>query len=213
MSNSFRSVNLLRRAGFQAGLVLLAVATSGCFGKPQEDEQANLMKEGLDARYSRHDAGTAEARFRAVLQRNPSHYGATFQLARALDEEGRVLEARLLWEKMSSMAVATRDPATLTLVQQRLAREEATDPELLMKSGMHDLYALHRPVDAIEKFRKVLSGNPSHYGATYQLAVALDSSGSRDAALPLWQKVLKMAEGYHDTDTANTARGKIAAGG
>jgi tetratricopeptide repeat protein len=46
------------------------------------------MRAGLDALYQRNDPAAAVARFREVLARNPTHYGATLQLAKALDRSG-----------------------------------------------------------------------------------------------------------------------------
>jgi Flp pilus assembly protein TadD len=59
-------------------------------------------------------------------------------------------------------------------------------------------------------FRKVLARNPTHYGATFQLATALDRLGKPAEARPLWEKVLQMAEGYHDQKTADAARARLA---
>ena len=39
------------------------------------------MGRGLDALYKRHDPASAAAEFRRVLESNPDHYGAKFQLA------------------------------------------------------------------------------------------------------------------------------------
>src|SRR2546425_455950 len=62
------------------------------------------MTAGLDALYAKGDPkGDPEAAapiFRKVLEQNPSHYGATFQLAMALDRAGKGAEARPLWEKV-----------------------------------------------------------------------------------------------------------------
>ena len=90
------------------------------------------------------------------------------------------------------------------------ARAEDT-PDTLMPAGLDALYAKGDPVAAAAIFRKVLAQNPDHYGATYQLASALDRSGQRGEARPLWEKVLKMAEGYKDQATADTARARLAA--
>jgi len=45
------------------------------------------MQAGLDALYKQGDPSEAATRFRQVLARNPDHYGATLQLAKALDEQ------------------------------------------------------------------------------------------------------------------------------
>lgn len=78
------------------------------------------MQGGLDALYKRHDAAAAVERFRSVLSHTPTHYGATYQLAVALDAAGKPEEARPLWEKMLPMAQAANDPDTVERVRTRL---------------------------------------------------------------------------------------------
>ena len=84
-------------------------------------EIQELMQSGLDALYTRGDAGAAVARFREVLARNPEHYGATLQLAKALDRAGKPEEALPVWRKMLGMAEAVGDAETLRTVRARLA--------------------------------------------------------------------------------------------
>ncbi len=55
----------------------------------------------------------------------------------------------------------------------------------------------------------MLERNPTHYGATFQLARALDRARKPIEARPLWEKVLRMAEGYGDKATADTARERL----
>ena len=71
----------------------------------------------------RGDANAAAAQFRKVLERNPTHYGATYQLATALDRAGRPTEARPLWEVVVTMAEKYQDQPTLTTARARLARK------------------------------------------------------------------------------------------
>ena len=80
------------------------------------------MKAGLDALYGRKDAAAAVAEFQKVLGMNPNHYGATFQLAKALDQAGKPAEARPFWEKALKMAEGYKDAQTLASVKERLAR-------------------------------------------------------------------------------------------
>src|SRR2546422_421102 len=81
----------------------------------------------------------------------------------------------------------------------------------MMGAGLDALYTRHDPTEAAAQFRKVLERNPTHYGATFQLAYALDQAGKGEEARPLWEKVLQMAEGYNDKQTADTARARLAA--
>ena len=90
---------------------------------PDVPSVETLMRQGLDARYAQHDPAAAAAAFRRVLEQNPTHYGATFQLASALDAAGKDAEARPLWKKMLDMAVAAKDTKTADTARARLARE------------------------------------------------------------------------------------------
>ena len=83
-------------------------------------------------------------------------------------------------------------------------------PEALMKSGVEALYTKGDPNAAIPVFRRVLEQNPSHHGATFQLATAPDRAGKPAEARPLWEKVAQMAEGYKDQPTLDAARARLA---
>ncbi len=83
-------------------------------------DEASLMRAGLDALYQRRDAETAVDRFRDVLARNPDHYGATFQLAKALDVAKRTEEANTMWRRVLAMAEAAHDAETARVARARL---------------------------------------------------------------------------------------------
>jgi tetratricopeptide (TPR) repeat protein len=190
-------------------------ATSGD-GVPAGSTQ-ELMRIGMVLLYSGHDPDRAASHFRAVLALNSDHYGATYQLATALDRSGRVSEARPHWEKMRRMAEAFQDAPTAATARARLDQPAPVAPmteensqAAMMAAGNHALYTKADIKTAITEFRKVLQRNPTHYGATYQLAVALDHAGKRQEARAMWQKVLKMAEGYKDVETGATALARLA---
>ena len=84
-------------------------------------EIQTLMQEGLDALYKQANPSDAAARFREVLARNPDHYGATLQLAKALDRAGKPEEALPVWRRMMGMAEAAGDAETIQTVRTRLA--------------------------------------------------------------------------------------------
>lgn len=174
--------------------------------------QDAAMKAGLEALYSKNDPAAAVSHFRKVLAMNANHYGATFQLAAALDRAGDPAEARLVWEKMLGMAEARRDEATAGTARVRLQRplSAAEQQGIFMKAGLDALYSRKDPNAAAAEFRKVLLLNPSHYGATYQLATALDSAGKSDESRPLWEAVLRMASSYNDRPTVEAARVRLA---
>jgi len=79
----------------------------------------------------------------------------------------------------------------------------------LMNQGLALLYQKNDPRAAAAAFREVLLINPTHYGATYQLAKSLDLSGRPDEARALWTNVAQMAQGYHDQATLNEARTRL----
>jgi tetratricopeptide (TPR) repeat protein len=81
-----------------------------------------LMQAGLDALYEQSDPNAAAAYFRKVLAINPDHYGATLQLAKALDRASKPNEALPLWRKMQGMAEAVGDNETLRTVRARLTQ-------------------------------------------------------------------------------------------
>lgn len=83
--------------------------------------EAATMAEGMRLLDQAHDAAAAAAKFREVLAKAPDHYGATFQLGRALEADGKPDEARPVWERMLGLAEAAKDEATVALVKERLA--------------------------------------------------------------------------------------------
>ena len=202
-----------RRPSCKLALVFLASLLlgvwPGCSSKPPPNDDASLMNAGLEALHTRHDPETAIADFRKVLEHTPDHYGATFQLAAALEAAGRRDEARPLWEKMVAMAERQQDTETAASARAHLAGEAGASEAVTMQAGLDALYKRHDPEEAIAQFRKILEKNPTHYGATFQLATALDAAGKRAEARPLWEKMLQMAEASKDIETADKARARL----
>src|SRR5688572_23599865 len=114
------------------------------------------MKEGLALLYEKSDPFGAEQAFRDVLKMNPTHYGANFQLARAIDREGRPAEARPLWEAVLKSAEAINDTSTVRMVRARLAAPDTVGTEAMMAIGVNYLYKLNDPAAAVAQFRKIL---------------------------------------------------------
>lgn len=81
-------------------------------------------------------------------------------------------------------------------------------PDHVMSEGLA-LLRIGDAAAAITRFRGVIQMNPTHYGAHYQLAVALDRVGRSREARALWETVLRMAEGYRDSTTIRTARARL----
>jgi cytochrome c-type biogenesis protein CcmH/NrfG len=194
------------------GSLLVILLLIACSKEPQTEEP--MMKAGTEFLYVKHDPNAAAAEFRKVLERNPNHYGATFQLATALDRAGKPEEARALWEKMIAMAEAVRDKDTAAVARARLGQSAVTGEqageEAMMKSGIDLLYTKRNPNAAAAEFRKLLVRNPNHYGATFQLAAALDQAGKKAEARPIWEKMLKLAEATNDKETLNRVRDRLA---
>jgi len=182
----------------------------GCAKEPRPvDPAGDLIARGLTLMHQASDPVSAEAVFREVLQRNPSHYGARYQLAVALDRGGKPAEARIQWQQVMQAAQAIHDTITVRSARARLEAPDTASQAAMMALGV-DL--LHRQGDAqraMEEFRRVLSRNPAHYGATYQLAAAHDRLGERGRARPYWQRVRQLAESFGDTAVAQAARARL----
>lgn len=91
-----------------------------------------------------------------------------------------------------------------------LSSRDSTGQEALMATGLDLLYKRSDPRGAATQFRRILQVNPKHYGATFQLAMALDKTGETAQARQLWERVLGMATLYKDGRTAAAARTKLA---
>jgi Flp pilus assembly protein TadD len=107
---------------------------------------------------------------------------------------------------LDSVAAAIDIPAVIPVT--RAVNANAKSQEALMAEGLGFL-SRGDAAAAAAAFRGVLAINPSHYGAHYQLAVALDRAGRRREARPFWEKVLRMAEGYNDPTTIQAAQSRL----
>ena len=172
-------------------------------------DDAQSMQTGLQQLYQGNDPVAAEQTFRSILARTPSHYGARYQLATAMDRGGRPAEARTEWTEVMRQAESYHDTATARTARMRLAAPDTASVAAMMVLGLDLLYRQNNPTAAVAQFRAVLQRNATHYGATYQLATALDKSGRPAEARPLWVKVLGMATSYKDEKTAAAARARL----
>ena len=125
----------------------------------------------------------------------PTHHN----LAIALDFAGRRAEA--LDEARIAVRIDPRNPE----ITSSLAKLEAGDRDQQQRSRMERGLALldqeHDASAAVEVFRSMLALEPGHYGATYQLARALEAAGRKDEAAPVWERMLGMARQAADSAT------------
>jgi Tfp pilus assembly protein PilF len=190
-------------------LLALVLGSALACARASETPEA-LMKAGVESLYTKGDPEAAARDFRKVLAKNPEHYGATYQLAVALDRAGKPTEAKPLWEKSLAMAEAIKDAETAATARKRLALPAPQPEEAAMKAGLALLYERKDAAAAAAEFRKVLQVNPDHYGATFQLAKALDEAGKPGEARPYWEKSLALAGTYKDAATAKIASDRLA---
>ena len=144
----------------------------------------------------------------------------SFQISEAAYTKGIELRfsfsPRYVISFLAILSICTLIPMTFDYQQPaiqkapvRLEAPEGVSEEALMKDGLDALYNRKDYNGAAAQFRKVLKRNPNHYGANFQLAMALDRAGKKDEARPLWLKVLKMAEKYNDQTTADIAQKQL----
>lgn len=201
----------LLRAGVLCILIVPACSPKEAAQSPEaaKESEADLMQRGMAQMYQSQDPTAAEATFRAVLALNPTHYGAHYQLAVALDRGGKPSEARPEWNEVLRQAETFKDTTVIKTAKARLAAPDTASESGLMVRGVDLMYARNDLVGAIEKFQAVLARNKTHYGANYQLAVALDRAGRADEAKVVWQRVLPMAIQFKDQKTIDTARARL----
>ena len=209
------NMSAFERRALRAGLFLLLTA-GACSSKEAAqtpaaaaESEAQLMQRGLDQMNKGQDPVGAEATFRAILALNPSHYGAHYQLAVALDRGGKPAEARAEWSEVLRLAQGFKDTAVVRTATTRLAAPDTVSEAGMMARGLDLMYTRNDPAAAIEQFMGVLARNRTHYGATYQLAVALDRAGRKADAKAAWQRVLPMAIQFKDQKTIDTARARL----
>ena len=191
-------------------VLALAASAAACNGKSAKTEtEAETMTRGLNLMYQGNDPSGAEAVFRQVLAKNPTHYGAHYQLAVALDRTAKPKDARVEWTEVQRLAEAVKDTTTLGTARRRLASPDTASQDAMMAAGLDLVFKQANFPAAAAQFRSVLERNPTHYGATYQLAAVLDRMGQPAQARPLWVKVLGMATTYKDDKTIQIARDRL----
>ncbi len=79
------------------------------------------------------------------------------------------------------------------------------DPEGPMLAGLLYQYRLGDAEQAIPRYRTVLERLPTHYGAHYQLALALLSAGRQADAVAAWRDFLPLAAAIDDRASVESA--------
>ena len=133
----------------------------------------------------------ALAEYREATRLDAVHAGAWLA-------QGRLLERRGEW----AAAAAAYDAA---------AAADPMNPEAPMRAGLVYAYRLGDSATAVERYRRVLALDPAHYGAHYQLAVALLAAGRRDEALAAWSRFTPMAAAIGDQASLDAAPAELRA--
>jgi tetratricopeptide (TPR) repeat protein len=133
----------------------------------------------------------ALAAYRRVTEIDAVHAEAWRAQARLLDARSQWAEAATAWER----AIAA-DP---------------TDADAVMQAGLLYAWRLRDPARAVARFRTVLTLVPTHYGAHYQLAVALLADGRTEEARTVWRQFLPMARAIGDAASIAAAPAELSA--
>ncbi|MCW5890940.1 MAG: tetratricopeptide repeat protein [bacterium] len=137
-------------------------------------------------------ADEALAAYRRVTELDAVHAEAWRAQARLLEGRADWAEAAGAWER----AIAA-DP---------------TNADAFMRAGLLYAWRLRNPSRAVPRFRSVLALMPTHYGAHYQLAVALLADGQVEAARTAWNRFVPMAQAIGDTASLASAPAALSEG-
>jgi len=106
--------------------------------------------------------------------------------------QGRLLEARGDW------------PDAARAFDRALAADP-TSADAAMRAALVYHYRLGDLATAVDRYRTVLAIDPHHYGAHYQVAVALLGSGRKDEALAAWRRFVPLADALGDRTSIDGA--------
>lgn len=163
-----------------------------------------------NAAWAAHDANRAVTLFQRALDRPGDRRAVLRVLGDALDYANRPDEARHVWSELLVVAVQSDDLERAALATLRLDVPARSEDRAAMKRGLDALSARNDLDAAIAAFREILSRSPTHLGASYQLAAALDRAGRRDAADAVWSRTATLAKVYGDDKSARAARARLA---
>jgi Flp pilus assembly protein TadD len=81
-----------------------------------------------------------------------------------------------------------------------------------MRAGVIHQRRLSQAERAVELYRSVLRQSPRHYGASYQLALALWSAGRKEEARAAWRKFVPLASKAGDEKSIANAPAGLKSG-
>src|SRR5437867_295302 len=143
---------------------------------------------------------------------NPGFALTHYYRAMALERLGRAEEALAAYRRTTTIDAEQADAwaaqgrllerqgawAEAARAYERAVAANPTLSEPAMLAALLHQYRLRDPARAVELYRTVLRLVPSHYGAHYQLAVALLASGREPEARAAWRAFVPMAEAIGD---------------
>jgi tetratricopeptide (TPR) repeat protein len=151
---------------------------------------ARAHRAAILERLGRTDEALSE--YRETVRLDAANAGAWLAL-------GRLLEARGRW----AAAADAYDHALAA---------DPTSAEAGMLAGLVYHYRLGDSATAVARYRTVLALDPQHYGAHYQLAVALLAAGRLDEARAAWARFVPLAEAIGDRASLDAAPAELRAG-
>jgi len=143
---------------------------------------------------------------------NPGFALTHYYRAMALERLGRAEEALAAYRRTTTIDAEQADAwaaqgrllerqgawAEAARAYERAVAANPTLSEPAMLAALLHQYRLRDPSRAVELYRTVLRLVPSHYGAHYQLAVALLACGREPEARAAWRAFVPMAEAIGD---------------
>jgi len=169
------------------------------------------MNQGVSLLHELGDPEAAIRHFSAVLEHNPEHYGALYQIATAFERTQELYLAHETWGKFEPLARQSEDAPSLSHAQERIAtlKNRMAALEEKMGTGVDLLHAQGRPADALPYFEDIRNAWPSHYGARYQHALALEQTGKHEASENAWLQFLTSAEANNNREDTEAAKAAI----
>jgi tetratricopeptide (TPR) repeat protein len=169
------------------------------------------MNQGVSLLHELGDPEAAIRHFSAVLEHNPEHYGAVYQIARAFEQTQQLRLAHQAWSKFEPMARQSKDTPSLNHAQERIAtlKSQMATLEKQMDKGVNLLHVQGRPADALSYFEAVRTAWSTHYGARYQHALALEQTGQNGAAESAWTQFLAAATATENREDIQAAKAAI----